>query len=493
MRPNLLYCLALIAFCCGLANLALAAPSMWGLCGHPTLSDYQGWNVAFRDRQIAYLQELGCNIYRCSFEYSGGPYPKLIDNIVPAAQAAGITVLPMFPLSLTGSNLATAYSNVYTENYNRAVSWANHAITNGYQLPYWELGNELENTGMVSVQGDGSSPSQYTDFATNGFERIRAALNGAHDGLRDAYADARAAGTTTITPQMLFGATWRHWGLLKKIQSANGSTPVPWDVISWHWYTPKFQKFTAIISDASSSSNGRTPVACLNEFKKKSDPSQPMDIWITEMGRSQHTSKGAVGGSCTAVTDHANSQNWALQAQELELEIDDLVSVSSVKAIIVYEMFDELLNHASSGEAAKAAKGYFGLITGLDGTRKIAFYGYKTKISQYRSTPSPTPSPAMTIEAEAVTQGTASDSATTFYDSLASAGAAEFLAANAVNDYIAYTVPGLQAGTYSVKVRFKKYSSRGQFQLAIDGVNQGLVQDQYGSGPSWVEVDLGDV
>ena len=75
-----------------------------------------------RNRQIAYLQELGCNIYRCSFEYPGGQYPKLMDNILPAAQAAGIAVLPILPLSLTGSNLATAYSDVYTENYSKAVS-----------------------------------------------------------------------------------------------------------------------------------------------------------------------------------------------------------------------------------------------------------------------------------------------------------------------------------------------------------------------------------
>ncbi|MGH7956964.1 MAG: hypothetical protein ACREH8_08120, partial [Opitutaceae bacterium] len=33
--------------------------------------------------------------------------------------------------------------------------------------------------------------------------------------------------------------------------------------------------------------------------------------------------------------------------------------------------------------------------------------------------------------------------------------------------------------TYSVRVRYKRYSQRGQFQLSIDGVNQGSVIEQY--------------
>jgi len=101
------------------------------------------------------------------------------------------------------------------------MSWANYAINNDYQLPYWEFGMNSKMRAWFPCRGMVHRRPQYTDSATNGFERIRGALNGAHDGLRDAYADARAAGTTTITPQMLFGATWRHWGLLKKIQSAS--------------------------------------------------------------------------------------------------------------------------------------------------------------------------------------------------------------------------------------------------------------------------------
>jgi len=108
------------------------------------------------------------------------------------------------------------------------------------------------------------------------------------------------------------------------------------------------------------------------------------------------------------------------------------------------------------------------------------------------ATPSPTPIPAaMIIEAESITQVAATDPFVNSNDTFASGGALRWLQANAVGDYIDFTAPGLRAGTYSVKVRFKKYRSRGKFQLAIDGINQGSEQDQYSSAPYWVEVDLG--
>lgn len=357
----------------------------WGVCGHPTFPDYQNWNAAPRAEQIGYLQELGCSVYRCSFDYSGGPYPALMDNIVPAAQTAGITVLPILPLKMSGSGGETDYATVYNANYSNATTWANYAVSHGYELPYWELGNELENNGMLTVSGDGASASQYADSAVNGFERIRGALNGAYDGLRSAYAAARTAGTTQVKPRILYGATWRHWGLLSKIQIANGAAGVPWDIISWHWYTPSFGDFTATITSTSSASYGRSPVECLNDFKSKSSPSEPMDIWITEMGRSQNISgQGFVGGSATSVTNPTANQNWALQSSELQSEIDDLVVAPGVKAVIVYELFDEPGTFAPYGTSALAAEGYFGLVTGLGGTKKNAFYGFQAKVAEYR-------------------------------------------------------------------------------------------------------------
>lgn len=365
-----------------------AAVPLWGVCGHPTWTDYNSSNATFRAEQVSLLRDLGSDLYRCSFEFPTGSYRQLLDIIVPAAQAQGIQVLPILPITSLGLGNSTVYGDVYQRNFEIATLWANYAISHGYHLPYWELGNEMENWNLVTVSGDGSSPSQYTDAKPNGFERLRAALNGGYDGLRDAYAKARAAGNSTIAPQILSpGTAYRHWGLLKRVKDANGATPVPWDILSWHWCTPRFGSFTAVITDPSSSAYNKTPVQCLNEFKKKSDPTQPMDIWITECGRSQIIpgSGLAVCGSATSRVNPAANQDWALQAQELDAEVRNLASVNSVKAILVYELLDETKAYADATQGAQAEMAYYGLVTGLGvpNNKKTAFWTFQSLIAEF--------------------------------------------------------------------------------------------------------------
>jgi beta-glucanase (GH16 family) len=113
----------------------------------------------------------------------------------------------------------------------------------------------------------------------------------------------------------------------------------------------------------------------------------------------------------------------------------------------------------------------------------------------YSGSPAPVSVVNGLYETEAIVSATSTDAQEVVYDASASNGSMENLKANAVGDYIEYTVPVPQTGTYNVKVRFKRASlstsNRGQFQLSIDGVNQGAVQDEYGSG-IYVEVDLAD-
>jgi len=111
---------------------------------------------------------------------------------------------------------------------------------------------------------------------------------------------------------------------------------------------------------------------------------------------------------------------------------------------------------------------------------------------------SPTPVPIVNgvYETEAIATATSNVDQSVAYDTAASNGAYEGIVSTAVGDYLDYTVPVPSAGTYNVKVQFKRSSlstaNRGQFQLSIDGVNQGAVQDEYGSG-IFVEADLGNV
>jgi hypothetical protein len=348
-------------------------PIIWGVCGHPTWADYADWVPGNMERQLTYVRELGCTYYRCSFE--GASYPQILDKLVPPIQAAGATLLPIFPLKIVAKD--DAKTN-YTANYEAGTKWAGHAISKHYPIPYWELGNELENLNLVKVEYDGASPDEYPDKTPGAFVAIASALNGAYHGIQDTYAAARAKGETDITPQMLYGATYRHWGLVAKIGKYDGS--LPFDIISWHWYEPNCGRFNAPIHDDKSVSNNRTPAECLADFKSHTHPGQPMDVWITESNRSVHSAKGYENGS---FTDAPGGQDWAAEAQEIKVTLDDLKAAPTVKAIFVYELLDEPLADRTSPDRLRS-EGNYGLITGLNGKYKDAFYTYQSEIKESR-------------------------------------------------------------------------------------------------------------
>ncbi len=342
---------------------------LWGICGHPTWPDYADWVPGNMAKQIGLVRELGCTYYRVSFE--GSSYPAILDTIVPPAQSAGVTILPIFPLTIhTG---ITPEQN-YKANYDAAVAWAHYAISKKYDLPYWELGNELENWGYVNVVGDGALAAQFPDKKPGASVAIASSLKGAYQGLKDAYAAALAQHTTTITPKILYGCTYRHWGLLAKIRDYNKSMPC--DIISWHWYEPAYGPFTAPIHGVSADF-GRTPAECLSDFKDNDDPSRPMDVWITETDRSvKPNATTYLNGS---FSDNATGQDWPAQARTLESTLADLKKAPNVKAIFVYELLDE--NGRYKNASGKVGtEGFLGLMTGLNGTRKDAFYSYQSAI-----------------------------------------------------------------------------------------------------------------
>jgi hypothetical protein len=353
---------------------AATTPMVWGICGHPTWSDYASWIPANVTTQMSDINQLGATYYRVSFEGASGP--SYLDTLVPKAQAAGITLLPDLPFSLVAA--ASAQTN-YSTNYTTAYNWATYAISKGYKLPYWEVGNEVENWGLVSVEGDGSLPTQFPDEQAGGFVAIVNGFNGSYQGIQDAYTAGRKAGTTTITPKVLIGMCYRHWGLLAKIQAYNNGV-LPCDMISWHWYGPNYGGFNTAITSGTTNDNNRTPAACLGDFKSKTNPTQPMDVWITETNRSQNVGAGVLeNGSVSNNATPKTSQDWAAEATAVQQNIDSFKTVPSVKGIFVYELFDEPLADSSS-TAYLADEGYFGLITGLNGTMKNAFYTYQTEI-----------------------------------------------------------------------------------------------------------------
>ena len=77
-------------------------------------------------------------------------------------------------------------------------------------------------------------------------------------------------------------------------------------------------------------------------------------------------------------------------------------------------------------------------------------------------------------------------------DANASGGAFIFLNATAVNDWIEFTLPNANAGTYDVKMACKTYIARGTLSLSIDGVTVGSNFDEYSSGTAYPTHDFGN-
>jgi hypothetical protein len=77
-------------------------------------------------------------------------------------------------------------------------------------------------------------------------------------------------------------------------------------------------------------------------------------------------------------------------------------------------------------------------------------------------------------------------------DSLASGGQWVSLLADGAGDFVQYTLPNVQAGTYSVKMRYKTNNNRGIAQMSIGGTNVGAAVDQFSSPSGYVEATFGN-
>ena len=78
-------------------------------------------------------------------------------------------------------------------------------------------------------------------------------------------------------------------------------------------------------------------------------------------------------------------------------------------------------------------------------------------------------------------------------DPLLSGGAAGLLEATKVGDYVTYTIPISQSGTYDVKVGIRTGNNQGIFQFAVDGTNQGSLQNEYSPTIGYDVRDLGPI
>jgi hypothetical protein len=97
----------------------------------------------------------------------------------------------------------------------------------------------------------------------------------------------------------------------------------------------------------------------------------------------------------------------------------------------------------------------------------------------------------LVYQAENLKPVNAGDRSSTNTEASADNGSLRYHNGSAVGHAVSYSLLPRTLGTFSVRVRTKKFNSRGQYQLDIDGVNQGPVRDEYSSTAVLAEADLG--
>jgi hypothetical protein len=114
-------------------------------------------------------------------------------------------------------------------------------------------------------------------------------------------------------------------------------------------------------------------------------------------------------------------------------------------------------------------------------------------------TPTPTPTPSSggsnggTWEAESLAP-TASGASTAMQNEAgASGGTWLALLADGAGDYMQFTTPSLNSGTYSLTLAYKAHPGRGTLQASVDGANVGSPLDQYAATAGVTSRNLGSV
>jgi hypothetical protein len=111
-------------------------------------------------------------------------------------------------------------------------------------------------------------------------------------------------------------------------------------------------------------------------------------------------------------------------------------------------------------------------------------------------TPTPTPGgggTGATWEAQSLSPTASGASTSMQNDSSATGGTWLALMADGAGDWVQFAIPNLEAGTYSVTLRYKAHTARGILQASVDGMNLGSTLDQYTASPGFMTRTFGSV
>ncbi len=304
-------CLALLLALVGLGpsrplGEAAAAELELGVSGHPL--GQEGYRQVPLATQLEWVRRLGAGWYRCDWGASAARPEGMagLDRLVEEADRRKIHLLPILfpPVDLKREDdedrirrAAFDYASTVVEHFKKSVT-------------HWELHNELDGFAMIhkgerTIDGTlwqwgdpaGDRPAHYQQAR---YRRARAVLRGLADGVR--AADPAAV-------RVINTGGWLHTGFVERLQADR----VPFEILSWHWYSE--------MGDIARAHGNDNLLAELARFGKP--------IWITEWNRR--------GGSLGA-SGEAEQADYLRQSL---LRFRELAAEYPLEAVFVYELFDE--------------------------------------------------------------------------------------------------------------------------------------------------------
>jgi hypothetical protein len=278
---------------------------IWGMNGHPATQEAFKENVSL---QITMLKELNINHYRIdvSLGFQGEMTQEVqthFENIKSAAKQNAIDLVVVL-------NGPTGHGNEELMNWTtQQAEDIGYTIGNTFasaykddNVHYYELGNELE---IPAIMNNASGVA-FDHYDSAMMMLISKYLTGMSNGVK-------AADPSAVT--IVNSAGYLHYWYFKILEQYG----TPFDVIGYHWYDsiPELNQSLNFFAD---------------NFASK-------DIWITEINKKL--------GS--------NGSNAGLQQQFVQLRdyINEFHNRNQVKAIFVYELFDEPSLDDNTGFDAK--------------------------------------------------------------------------------------------------------------------------------------------
>ncbi len=316
----------------------------WGINGH-SFSQEAYWQVPIAT-QLDLVAELGATWYRFDLSLDGFiSNTDRMDGLLSGAEKRKLQLLPVL-FSDPGARDDKATADQIRE---AAFTYARQVVGRYKgRITHWELNNELDAYAMIRKgercrsgrlwewgDAEGSNPD---DFNEARYQKVKAEILGLHDGVKASDPDALTIVDT---------AGWLHYGFIERLAMEDH---VPFDILSWHWY-----------SECGEITNVQGRVNLVEYLKRFNKP-----LWITEINRRD----GSKHGKEQEQADYVGRTARQLRANP------------GIGAFFVYELLDEpYFGEGGESDYGLVAVAKGGACTWQVSRRKTAFDAFKSAIN----------------------------------------------------------------------------------------------------------------